>query len=158
MEIVKGIFSIGILLLIVNWIFGIAVTVCVFGVGLILYFVLEYVEDKQREKSHKEYLEKQKARKEMLESMTKEERREFAEKERAEREKQEREQAQRDQEQKIRRQRNLEKRKQDLRERELAVREKAAAEAEKGKKVPLAVKTAIVGVVGYKLGKKIAKW
>ena len=55
-------------------------------------------------------------------------------------------------------QRSLEQRELELRERELAVREKAVAEAEKGKKVPLAVKTATAGVVGYKIGKKIGKW
>jgi hypothetical protein len=162
MEIVKGIFGLTVLGLIVGWLFGGVVLLSLVGVAIIGFFILEYVGSKQLEKeraerkAHEEA--KVKAREEKLAAMKPHERKNFLKQEAENEEKRVKAAIEYEKYDLARKKRAAEQRELELRERELAVREKAVAEAEKGKKVPLAVKTATAGVVGYKIGKNIAKW
>lgn len=166
MEIVKGIFGFGILLLIIYWIFGGVVLLSVIGIGSVGFYILAYTREQEAEKARAEFRAfeeaEAKAREEKLAAMKPHERKNFLkqeeENERKRLEHNARAMAEIEKDREIRRQRNLAQRELELRERELAVREKAVAEAEKGKKVPLAVKTATSAAVGYKIGKTIGKW
>lgn len=166
MDTVKGIFFIGVMLLVINWIFGMAVTFSVIVLAVIAWFVVEYISlqkfEKKRAEAEAERQATIKAREEKLAAMKPHERKNFLkqeeENERKRLEHNARAMAEIEAKNKRRKERELARREQDLRERELAVREKAVQEAEKGKKVPLSAKVATSAVVGYKLGKHIGKW
>lgn len=162
MEIVRGLFGFGILSLIIYWIFGGVVLLSVIVIGIVGFYILLYTSEREVEKEHaKREAEKQakiKAREEKLAAMKPHERKNFLKQEAENEEKRIKAAIEYETYDLARKKRAAEQRELELRERELAVREKAVAEAEKGKKVPLAVKTATAGVVGYKLGKKIGKW
>lgn len=166
METFKIAFGVAILSLVLYWIFGTMVMLGLLGTGIIGYFILEYIDDQQRDKARAQReAETQavlKAREEKLAAMQPHERKNFlkqeAENERIRLEHNARAMAEIEKERELRRQRHLQQKELELRERELAVREKAVAEAEKGKKVPLSAKLATSAVVGYKIGKNIGKW